>query len=90
MAVFSTARDLGRRVHRSLTAGERWPASREIVVVEVTGRPIRVQVGSHRVKPELDDVAGAPERTGLALHEVSYRAEEARRRIAGPEPGTEP
>jgi len=71
-------------------AGERWPAAREIAVVEVTGRPIRVKVGSHRVKPELDDVAGAAERTGLALHEVSSRAEEAWRRIAGPEPGTEP
>lgn len=67
-------------------AGERWPAAREIAVVEVTGLPIRVKVGPGRVKPEFDDVARAAERTGLALREVSSRAEEAWRHGADPQP----
>ena len=61
-------------------SGERWPGARVAGEVEVDGQPIRVKVGPGRVKPEFDDVARVAALTGLPLHEVASRAEEAWRR----------
>jgi hypothetical protein len=80
-----------RRVFRSTTgtlgvralAGERWPVARRAGAVEVAGQAIRVKISPGRVKPELDDVARAAARTGLPLHEVASRAEEAWRHDNG-------
>ena len=62
--------------------GERWPARRTMSSVEVDGHAIRMKVGPGRAKAEFDDVAMAAKATGLSLHEVASRAEEAWR--AGP------
>jgi hypothetical protein len=61
-------------------AGERWPLPRTVGQVEVEGQPVAVKVGPGRVKAEFDDVARASERSGLPVHEVASRAEEAWRR----------
>jgi len=68
-------------------AGQRWPAARSMAQVEVDGQPVRIKVAASRAKPEFDDVATVADRTGLPLHEVSSRAEEAWRRR--PDPGPE-
>lgn len=80
-----------REVFRSVTgtfgvravAGERWPAIRTLGSVEVSGQRVAVKVGSGRIKAEFDDVARAAARTGMSVHEVSSRAEEAWRAGAG-------
>jgi pyridinium-3,5-bisthiocarboxylic acid mononucleotide nickel chelatase len=77
-----------RRVFRSTTgtfgvravSGERWPGARVAGEVQVEGQPVRVKVGPGRVKPEFDDVDRVAALTGLPLHEVASRAEEAWRR----------
>jgi pyridinium-3,5-bisthiocarboxylic acid mononucleotide nickel chelatase len=61
-------------------AGERWPEARRVEQVAVTGEAVRMKVGARRAKPEHDDVARAAAQTGLGLHEVASRAEEAWRR----------
>jgi hypothetical protein len=72
----SSTGTLGVRV----LAGQRWPAARRMAEVDVGGQPVRMKVASTRAKPEFEDVARAAARTGLPLHEVSSRAEEAWRR----------
>ena len=69
------------------TAAERWPAARELSEVTVAGEPVRMKVGADRAKAEHDDVARVAARSGLPLHEVRSRAEEAWRRWAGPDGG---
>ncbi|MGH9086576.1 MAG: nickel pincer cofactor biosynthesis protein LarC [Acidimicrobiales bacterium] len=65
------------------TAGQRWPSAREMAEVTVAGEAVRMKVGAGRAKPEPDDVARVAGHTGLPLHEVVSRAEEAWRRWAG-------
>lgn len=61
-------------------SGVRWPVPRGFAGVEVGGHHLTVKVGPERVKAEFDDVADVADRTGLGVHEVSSRAEEAWRR----------
>ena len=61
-------------------AGERWPSARTLDEVTVHGLPVRMKIGAGRAKPEADDVARVARATGMALHEVASRAEEAWRR----------
>ena len=75
----STTGTLGTRV----LSGSRWPAARTMAEVEVAGQAIRMKVSPGRAKAEFDDVARAATRTGLPVHEVSSRAEEAWRRDTG-------
>ncbi len=56
---------------------ERWPEARDTDTVVVDDITIRMKATSGRVKPEFDDVALAAAKTGLTLHEVASRAEEA-------------
>ena len=58
-------------------AVERWPQARTMAEVTVEGSTVRMKITAGRAKPEFDDVAAAADRTGLALHEVASRAEEA-------------
>ncbi|CAN5775267.1 nickel pincer cofactor biosynthesis protein LarC [soil metagenome] len=82
---------LAARVARVLTAEtgslgvrgqtlERWPAARTTDEVEVAGLPVGVKVSTGRVKVEHYDAARVARRTGMPLHEVVSRAEEAGRR----------
>jgi len=64
--------------------GTRWPAARHTDEVQVEGQTVRVKVGPGRAKPEFDDVARAARHTGMGLHEVGSRAEEAWRRDVAP------
>jgi uncharacterized protein (DUF111 family) len=59
------------------TPVERWPAARTIEQVMVDGMVVRMKVGAGRAKPEFDDVALIAAKTGMALHEIASRAEEA-------------
>jgi uncharacterized protein (TIGR00299 family) protein len=59
---------------------ERWPESRHVEEVHVEGHPVRMKVGLTRAKAEPEDVARVAAATGLDLHEVASRAEEAWRR----------
>jgi uncharacterized protein (TIGR00299 family) protein len=76
-----------RRIFRETTgtfgvrslSGERWPAARDAVAVDVDGEVVRVKVSPGRVKAEFDDVVRAADRTGLPLHVVTSRAEDAGR-----------
>jgi pyridinium-3,5-bisthiocarboxylic acid mononucleotide nickel chelatase len=85
-----------RQVLRSTTGtlgvralvGQRWPSPRTSGSVEVEGETVRVKAGPDRAKPEFDDVARASDHTGLPVHEISSRAEEAWRRAGGPPVGT--
>jgi uncharacterized protein (DUF111 family) len=45
--------------------------------VVIDGLVVRMKVGAGRAKPEFDDVAAVAAKTGLPLHEVASRAEEA-------------
>jgi len=56
---------------------ERWPQARQEAEVDVDGLPLRVKVSGGRIKVEHDDAARAARRTGLPLHEVVRRAEQA-------------
>jgi uncharacterized protein (TIGR00299 family) protein len=59
------------------TAAERWPAARTLDQVTVDGMVVRMKIGYGRAKPEFDDVAAIALATGVAVHEVASRAEEA-------------
>ena len=65
---------------------ERWPHARNEATVEVDGQPIRVKIGSGRVKVEHDDAAAAAWALGLPLREVLSRAEEAGRHLIDEHP----
>ncbi len=58
-------------------ATERWPAARSLDQVTVDGMEVRMKVGYGRAKPEFDDVALVAAATGVPVHEVASRAEEA-------------
>ena len=74
--VRATTGSFGVRAH----VVERWPSARSMAEVTVAEQTVRMKVGPGRAKPEFDDVARAAARTGLPLHEVASRAEEAWRR----------
>jgi uncharacterized protein (DUF111 family) len=59
------------------TAAERWPASRSLDSVTLDGMVVRMKIGYGRAKPEFEDIALIATKTGLAVHEVASRAEEA-------------
>jgi uncharacterized protein (TIGR00299 family) protein len=71
------------------TIVERWPAARETGEVLVDGMTVRMKVTRGRAKPEFDDVAAVSAKTGLSVHEVASRAEEAWRAPARAVPGRE-
>ncbi len=56
---------------------ERWPAARTIGEVTIDGKVVRMKVGSGRAKPEFEDVVSIAAASGLGVHEVASRAEEA-------------
>jgi len=59
------------------TAAERWPAARSLDSVTLDGMVVRMKIGYGRAKPEFDDVALIAAATGMPVHEVASRAEEA-------------
>ena len=59
------------------TATERWPAARSLDSVTVDGMVVRMKIGYGRAKPEFEDLALIATATGMPLHEVASRAEEA-------------
>jgi hypothetical protein len=59
------------------TAAERWPAARSLDQVTLDGMVVHMKVGYGRAKPEFEDIALIATATGMALHEVASRAEEA-------------
>ncbi|MGI9029260.1 MAG: nickel insertion protein, partial [Ilumatobacteraceae bacterium] len=61
---------------RASTA-ERWPQRREVVTVDVSGRPVRVKLADGRAKPEHDDASAAAIALGQPLREVLRQAESA-------------
>lgn len=74
---------LGVRV----TGVDRWPFARQLEMVHIEGRPIRVKRAARRVKVEYDDAARVARETGLPLREVLSRAEaEAGSRPPPPDP----
>jgi pyridinium-3,5-bisthiocarboxylic acid mononucleotide nickel chelatase len=66
------------------TSVQRWPASRAAEQVTVDGMVVRMKVGAGRAKPEFDDIALIATKTGIPLHEVASRAEEAWRQSQRP------
>ena len=69
------------------TASERWPAARRLDQVTVDGMVVRMKVGYGRAKPEFEDIALIAGATGVAVHEVASRAEEAWRLSRHPDAG---
>jgi pyridinium-3,5-bisthiocarboxylic acid mononucleotide nickel chelatase len=63
------------------TPAERWPFARTIDEVTIEGKVVRMKVGHGRAKPEFEDVVSIATASGLGVHEVASRAEEAWRRI---------
>jgi uncharacterized protein (TIGR00299 family) protein len=59
------------------TTVERWPTARTFEEVTVDGMVVRMKVGYGRAKPEFEDVARVAAGTGVPLHEVASRAEQA-------------
>ena len=59
------------------SAVQRWPLSRTMGEVVLDGITVRMKVTAGRAKPEFDDVVAVAAKTGVPLHEVSSRAEEA-------------
>jgi uncharacterized protein (DUF111 family) len=59
------------------TAAERWPAARSLDSVTLDGMVVRMKIGYGRAKPEFEDLALIATATGMPLHEVASRAEEA-------------
>jgi len=59
------------------TAAERWPAARTFDEVVIDGKVVRMKIGYGRAKPEFEDIALIATATGIAVHEVASRAEEA-------------
>jgi uncharacterized protein (DUF111 family) len=64
---------------------ERWPSARTFEEVEVDGMTVRMKISAGRAKPEFEDVARIASATGMALHEVASRAEQAWRLAQGTE-----
>jgi len=62
----------------------RWPATRHVDQVDVSGQLVRVKVSPGRTKAEHNDAARAALRTGLPLREVTRRAEQAWHRAREP------
>ncbi len=61
---------------RALSA-TRWPAARQMATVLVEGQPVRMKVGEHRAKPEIEDLVALSTTTGVPVRELQARAEEA-------------
>jgi pyridinium-3,5-bisthiocarboxylic acid mononucleotide nickel chelatase len=59
------------------SAVERWPAARSFDQVTIDGMVVRMKVGYGRAKPEFEDIAQIATATGVPVHEVASRAEEA-------------
>jgi hypothetical protein len=59
------------------TAAERWPVARSLDQVTLDGMVVHMKVGYGRAKPEFEDIALIATATGMAVHEVASRAEEA-------------
>jgi pyridinium-3,5-bisthiocarboxylic acid mononucleotide nickel chelatase len=59
------------------SAVERWPAARSLDQVTIDGMVVRMKVGYGRAKPEFEDIALIAAATGVAVHEIASRAEEA-------------
>jgi hypothetical protein len=59
------------------TVVERWPTARTFDEVDVDGMTVRMKISAGRAKPEFEDVARIASATGLPLHEVASRAEQA-------------
>jgi uncharacterized protein (TIGR00299 family) protein len=59
------------------TAAERWPAARSLDSVTLDGMVVRMKIGYGRAKPEFEDIALIATATGIPVHEVASRAEEA-------------
>jgi len=59
------------------SAVQRWPLSRTMSEVVLDGITVRMKVAAGRAKPEFDDVVAVATKTGVPIHEVSSRAEEA-------------
>jgi uncharacterized protein (DUF111 family) len=62
------------------TATERWPAARIFEEVRIDGKVVRMKIGYGRAKPEFEDVARVAAASGVPVHEVASRVEEAWRR----------
>jgi uncharacterized protein (TIGR00299 family) protein len=72
------------------SATERWPAARTLDQVTIDGMVVRMKVGYGRAKPEFEDVARIATATGVAVHEVASRAEQAWRLGRNGAPGESP
>jgi pyridinium-3,5-bisthiocarboxylic acid mononucleotide nickel chelatase len=59
------------------TVVERWPTARTFEEVDVEGMTVRMKISAGRAKPEFEDVARIASATGVPLHEVASRAEQA-------------
>jgi pyridinium-3,5-bisthiocarboxylic acid mononucleotide nickel chelatase len=59
------------------SAVQRWPLSRTMGEVVLDGITVRMKVTAGRAKPEFDDIVMVATKTGVPIHEVSSRAEEA-------------
>ena len=70
---------------RALSA-TRWPAARQMTTVLVEGQPVRMKVGEHRAKPEIEDLVALSTRTGIPVRELQARAEDAWRAQEGSPP----
>jgi pyridinium-3,5-bisthiocarboxylic acid mononucleotide nickel chelatase len=72
------------------TPAERWPAVRTIDEVTIEGKAVRMKVGYGRAKPEFEDIVSIARASGLGVHEVASRAEEAWRQARRVTPGRPP
>jgi uncharacterized protein (TIGR00299 family) protein len=59
------------------SAVQRWPLARTMGEVVLDGITVRMKVTAGRAKAEFDDIVMVATKTGVPLHEVSSRAEEA-------------
>jgi uncharacterized protein (TIGR00299 family) protein len=71
------------------SAVERWPAARRFDQVMIDGMVVRMKISDGRAKPEFEDIAQIAAVTGVPLHDVASRAEEAWRN-GQPAQGTAP
>jgi uncharacterized protein (TIGR00299 family) protein len=59
------------------TAAERWPVARTFDEVLIDGKVVRMKIGYGQAKPEFEDIAQIAATTGIPVHLVGSRAEEA-------------